>query len=250
VGLFVVAFKPLGELRGKIYGGERLTMIAQQSPFGTPAADDADGADPVGVFTLLARLSTYNQLSQIVRIADEEGFYEGETLSYITYAFIPRFLWSDKPMITPGQWFAAKLGKGQYLSGNTFSNAINMTIPGEFYLNFGWLGVVLGLAVESLLYYLYWQAAGFHHGARNPLGQAFTCILLMQASFNGSDASALVTLTVWYIIYLTLTRAVGVVQRRGRDLGHPPGRPMPPPGDDLLSPHGSAPSVLTPIRRR
>jgi hypothetical protein len=217
VGVFMIAFKPLGELRGKIYGTERLLMIAQQSPFAeTPDTTDDGDVDPWGAMTVAARVSTYNQLSQVVRIVEDDGLYGGETLAYVTYVFIPRIIWPNKPLITPGQWFASKLGKGQFVTETKFSNAINMTIPGELYLNFGWLGSIVGLLLLGALYLLFWEAAGFHRADQNPLGQGFACILLMQAAFNGSDIAAVVNMVLWYIVYLAVTWALATLLARRR----------------------------------
>src|SRR6478609_3497096 len=83
---------------------------------------------------ILARSSTLNQLSQVVELQVEDGYYNGATMSYIAFAFIPRFIWPEKPLIMQGRWFANEIGMA-YNHGSTGSlmdvnNSINMTVAG------------------------------------------------------------------------------------------------------------------------
>jgi hypothetical protein len=224
VALFVLVFEPLGAARGQSYGTERITAVASQ----VRAADPDSGR--YGVVGFLARLSTFNQLSQVVAIADAEGFYEGRTLAYLAYVFIPRAIWSDKPTITPGRWFAEKLGRGTYLPGVGFSNAINMTVPGELYLNFGWLGTIAGLALMGVLYHLFWDAAAELRRTTDIVAVSFGLILLNQAVFGGSHFGAVVNIVIWYIAALLATWGFNLFsRRRTRIPAHSaPGRPRSP----------------------
>jgi hypothetical protein len=214
---FAVAFKTVGELRGQIFGTERLTQMVQQSPLveSDMAADD-DDADRWGFVSLLARLSTFNQLSQVVRIAHEEGYYNGETLEYLVYVFIPRMVWAEKPVIAPGQWFAEKIGRGWRWEDSRYSNAVNMTIPGELYLNYGWLGTVAGLSLLSFLYFVFWESAGYYREEYNPLGRAFAFVLLAQALFSGSHIGGMVNLVLWYLACLAVSVALSSFLKRTR----------------------------------
>lgn len=201
---FIAVFEPLGELRGVVEGQERAAALAEELGRGDSSA--AQQADPLtlGAIAVLARLSTFNQLSQVVAIAHEEGFYHGKTLEYLGFVFIPRALWPEKPTVAPGQWFAEKLGRGRAQGDSAFSNAINMTIPGELYLNFGWSGTILGLAAMGLLYFLLWEAAGFFDDDLNLLGRGFALALMNQAFFGGSHLGAVVNLIAWYGLALVL----------------------------------------------
>ena len=202
---FMLIFKPVGELRGQVYGTERLREITRRTSVLDSGEAADDDPDEWGLLAVLARLSTFNQISQVVDIAEREGFYHGETLQYISYVFIPRLLWPEKPLITPGQWFAEKIGQGRQLDEGRFSNAINMTIPGELYLNFGWLGTLAGLSFLGLLYFLLWGATNFWTEHSNPLGQAFACLLLMQSMFNGSDVAAIIHMILLYLGVMGIT---------------------------------------------
>src|SRR5207248_2280290 len=95
-----------------------------------PDASDnvvADEERSAALMSLIARGCNFGQLSQVAQIVNDEGYLYGQTLEYVTYAFIPRLIWPDKPSITPGQWFAEKIGRGTRLSETKFSNSINMS---------------------------------------------------------------------------------------------------------------------------
>jgi hypothetical protein len=205
---FAMVFKPLGVLRTQLFGTERLEQIIEMSALIAPDEEQLEEEDKIeagGPMYVLARLSTFNQLSQVVRIAFEEGHYGGQTLEYLLYVFVPRMVWPDKPTITSAQWFAEKLGRGYHLAENRWSNAINMTIPGELYLNYGWLGVGFGLALLGWLYFVFWEATRFYQQESNPVGQGFSFALLAQAMFNGSHVGGMVSLAVYYLLFLFLS---------------------------------------------
>ncbi len=194
----------IGELRGHgIYGTERVAKLTGQLSSGKN--DDEEGTDSAAL-SLIARGCLFAQLSQVARIADEEGFYNGETLEYVAYAFIPRIIWPEKPLITPGQWFAEKIGRGWRMSETQFSNSINMTLTGEFYLNFGWIGAIAGVVFMTFIYAVFWEATGFYEIKNNPIGQALGIAILFQATVSSSAAgilnlifSYLATLAVSYL---------------------------------------------------
>jgi hypothetical protein len=210
-------YHELGQLRGYgIYGTERVAKLTGQ--LSTEKGDDEifgeeEGADSA-MLSLIARGCLFAQLSQVARIADEEGFYKGETLEYVTYAFIPRIIWPEKPLITPGQWFAEKIGRGWRISETRFSNSINMTLAGEFYLNFGWAGSVAGIVLMTFLYTILWETTGFYDLKNNPLGQGLGIAILFQATVS-SSAAGILNLIFSYLATLALAYAfISLAKRR------------------------------------
>jgi hypothetical protein len=68
----------------------------------------------------------------------------GWTFAMVGYAFVPRFLYGDKPIMTPGFDFT-------YLIQGTHASSTGLGFVGEAYWNGGWLLVILiGLLVGSL----------------------------------------------------------------------------------------------------
>jgi len=96
-----------------------------------------------GIGATTARLDTLGILSVIVRDTPERvPFQGGWTLLHVPISFIPRILWPGKPQIAIGQWITDNYGAGPEIASNTGSSWI-----GEFYLNFGLPGVVVGMLV-------------------------------------------------------------------------------------------------------
>ena len=172
--------------------------------------------------TILSRLTTFNQLSQVGRVVEEDGFLGGQTLEYLGFAFIPRFLWPEKPAIAKGAWWAMRIGQANVHADGSITNSVNMTIPGELYLNFGWFGVVLGCLFFGAFLAVLWDRARFWDGARNTLGSAFGFYLLWVwiALSLGPDLQMIVTMIAMYLVFIAagtvLPRpAIRLAARRG-----------------------------------
>ncbi len=74
-------------------------------------------------------------------------FQNGRTLALIPIAFIPRILWPGKPIIPIGAWISQTYTPYGYLTDTNLA----ATWIGEFYLNFGLLGVAVGMFVMGLI---------------------------------------------------------------------------------------------------
>ncbi len=202
MALFVISFATLGEVRVTTGGTERVGKVVE-SELRRSAEED-----PVVRQSLLGRLTNFNQLSQVGRIVREDGFLDGETLEYLGYALIPRFLWPGKPAIAKGAWFALRIGQARVLDGR-ITNSVNMTIPGELYLNFGPLGVILGCLLFGAIMGAFWLRTDFWSNPRNVLGGAFAYYLLASAFSLGADLQVLVSSLAIYMIFVALSVVVG-----------------------------------------
>jgi oligosaccharide repeat unit polymerase len=72
---------------------------------------------------------------------DQEPFRHGQTLMVTLLGFIPRAVWPEKP-VGIGKELTRYVVGPFYEETEGFSVAV--TLPGDFYLNFGWFGVILG----------------------------------------------------------------------------------------------------------
>jgi hypothetical protein len=71
----------------------------------------------------------------------------GRTMVGLIYGWIPRFLWHDKPAISPAYYFTTSyLGEPP----DTPTSAA-MTIPGDLYMNFLWPGLLVGMFVVGVV---------------------------------------------------------------------------------------------------
>jgi hypothetical protein len=204
--LFVHFYGLLGEVRGRYEGG--WAKIADMRQYQAHRFDDP-AAPPQQ--TVLARLTSFNQLSQIGALVERNGFYDGRTLEYLSFAFVPRFLWPDKPPIAPGAWYAMEIGEGTATPDGWFSTSINMTVAGELFLNFGWRGVVLGLLLFGAVVGLFWTSTAFWTtGSTNVIGGAFALTIFWTMLGGSSELTVLVTLLALYLIFLAMSLAVAL----------------------------------------
>lgn len=201
--VFVVYFGAFGAARTSSGGMERVLRTIEME--GVP---EELAMQPGQRQNVVGRLTNFNQLSQIGRLVEEDGFYNGATLSYLGTAFIPRFLWPEKPIIAKGSWFAVRIGQAYIKRDGLSSNSVNMTVPGELYLNFGWLGVIFGCTLFGALIAVLWLRTNFWD-SQNTFGSAFGYFLFWFAIWLGIDLQVLVTLLA---MYLTLAFA-GFVYR-------------------------------------
>lgn len=186
VGAVIVlsAFEPLGNERTTVRGSERFGLVAGAVINTTPETL-VDGALELG-----DRMSTATQLSLLYMMRSSEE--AGPPIDVAT-ALVPRFLYPSKPLITPGEWFAEKLGRGQQTEDG-FSNAINLTPAGHFFVSYGWAGATLGLALQFLLMRMIWRLT-FGADRQFDVGDAAIGFLAFRHSFFiGSSGTVVFTL--------------------------------------------------------
>lgn len=192
---FIVYFAAFADVRGRSSGGlARLEMVHEEQMAQIEVNDEARK-------NVLTRLSNINQLTQVARVVEEDGFLGGETLEYMAYAWIPRFLWPEKPIIAKGAWFAQRIGQARLVNGRP-TNSINMTISGEFYMNFGWMGALLGPLAFGGFLALLWNTTSFWASRENVIGPAFGFYLLWVGVIGGADVQIVVTMIAMYLMFL------------------------------------------------
>lgn len=157
---------------------------------------------------VLERSSNIAQITNVVNLVEKNGLYLGQASAPLVAALIPRFLWPDKPQIQLGAWFAVEIGAATISSATgRANNSINMTIPGQLFLDFGWIGVVLGGIFFGGLVALFWNASKFNESAFNIVGALWGGYLLLFALFGiGADLQIIVTLTSTYIIFFIIKK--------------------------------------------
>ena len=85
------------------------------------------------------------------RTPSEVPYWGGETYSTLATSMIPRFLWPGKPVKVLGQTFGHRYS---YIHASNKSTAINLPIMVEFFVNFGSIGVLIGMAIVGFIYRL------------------------------------------------------------------------------------------------
>jgi hypothetical protein len=85
-------------------------------------------------------------LAMAVQYVDRTGMtLQGSEIMNVFLWFIPRAIWPDKPVGALGGWFNVEV------YGGSTSSAAAISVPGDFYLNFGWLAVPLGLFIYGAI---------------------------------------------------------------------------------------------------
>lgn len=129
--LLVIFFAFWGSIRHR-----PLTMILQ----GRESANVADNRSAQRSY-LHGMVEPYGTACMVYELfPDHEPFRWGSTLQVTLFGFIPRAIWPEKPIGIGKELTRYVVGPFYELHG--FS--IGPTIPGDFYLNFGWAGFLVG----------------------------------------------------------------------------------------------------------
>lgn len=109
-----------------------------------------DGAIAMGFQTSAGRSANLDLLADvIIRTPSEIPYWGGETYLSLVGAFVPRVLWPDKPTKELGQAFGHRY---TYIGTNDVGTAMNLPVLVEFYVNFGLIGVLFGMAIVGCIY--------------------------------------------------------------------------------------------------
>jgi len=149
------------------------------------------------------------------------GLQWGQTMRDLEYAFIPRIVWSEKPIVSRGAWFTTYIGMAS--SPEEATSSTGMTAFGEWYWNFGVLGEIGGMLLTGVLLGGLWHLVGSY-----PIFEPFkmllyaavlvNCVMLPEAS------SVLVTMAGLYIlfggsIFLRKTIDIRAMRFRAQSMG-------------------------------
>jgi hypothetical protein len=108
------------------------------------------GAVKAGLTASANRSATLDLFADVTRRTPSDiPYLNGNTYLSLVGAFVPRVLWPGKPSKNLGQMFGHRY---QYLHSRDFSTSINLPFLIEFYVNFGELGVILGMFLVGIIY--------------------------------------------------------------------------------------------------
>jgi hypothetical protein len=166
----------------------------------------------------LNRLSDPIAAGQVAILAHESGFLRGESWQYIVTNFVPRIFWPDKPNVDRGRTFTARLGWASDASVATTSTG--ETSAGEFYWNFGWPGVLLGMFVLGSIFSSFWWAAAGPEPAIGTLEMtAFVSATLSFVTGTGAAAGPVfvgcISMGLLFRVLIRLKQWSSKVGRRG-----------------------------------
>jgi hypothetical protein len=148
--------------------------------------DIATHANPVeylkgGLESTGKRLDGLGITSVIVRDAGKRvPFQHGWSLAYVPLSFVPRLLWPGKPKFETGLWITDHFG----FPG--IDSSTGATWIGEFFFNFGWTGVIVGMAILGV-WFRYLQDSFLRMDSTIPAMLAGVVTTLVISSNIGGD---------------------------------------------------------------
>ena len=142
---------------------------------------------------------------------------EGDTLVGLLVAFIPRLIWPDKPDVAVGQLF-----NKEFIRTGDPNTYISPSHLGELYWNFGWPGILLGMAFIGAL--LGFVAAKCDMAE----GQSVTRLMVLLATVKYACLGFEGSIAIAYIVWLRSLGAIALLhlalarQRSTADSGPSP----------------------------
>lgn len=159
-------------------------------------------------FELIRRFHGLDSLIAVMaRVPSQIEYTFGSTLFFIPIsALVPRIMWPNKPDTGLGDYFRENFWFGT-------GGAIAISHPGEFYLNFGLAGIVIGMAFLAFLHsgvYQYFQRA------KNPASSVLYVFSLQYFLVLDREVSlTYATLIKFYILLFFVFRFLRSGKQRG-----------------------------------
>jgi hypothetical protein len=138
-----------------------------------------------GLLATVGRMDCIGAASVLIRDTPSRvDFQNGRTIWLFFYAFVPRAIWKDKPIISIGQFFTDEYGSGPEIQSGTAPSQL-----GEFFINFGYAGIVGGMLLYGILLRLFHQMLLAGRPTTPGLLAAVVVLLYMSTGFQGSIAN-------------------------------------------------------------
>jgi len=180
--------------RGSVSGWARMTE-ARDAFFTTLDDSDRDTGSSSDEYLesflkLATRFSHLQHGSVLVTVAEHEwGALHGKSLVDAVIQFVPRFLWHDKPTIGLGE-------EAYWLIGYQGIGAASIPVVVDCYLNFGFLGVALGMLLIGGLY----ATIDRHLAVNEPIRTALLALLTFHLTVTDNGIAGLVSTVVLNVL--------------------------------------------------
>jgi len=158
------------------------------------------------------RLYGFDSMTLVVRHTPSQIPYRlGATMEGLWTGVVPRILWPDKPNIGIGYWFAV-----HYWGTPAGVEQVPQTVthPGELYIDFGLIGVIVGMALLGLWYRLAYAA--LRPAESGTAAVVYTILLLTVVSVDRDLPLVYVTLLQRMVVVGLLLTALALLGRLRR----------------------------------
>lgn len=157
-------------------------------------------------------------VARSVRFVRENGITWGKQLINIVLFFIPRRIWTSKPLTTN-----VIIAQSQ---GQTFTN-LSCALPAEGYVNFGWVGVLIYAFItaktNSFFDHVFWNSSYDEKSNIINIIYPFLCIIGLYLNRGPLQPSFIQTialiLPMVVIIFITNTKTEKASNKRGKGNG-------------------------------
>ncbi|MEA2443118.1 MAG: hypothetical protein QOJ12_410 [Thermoleophilales bacterium] len=123
---------------------DTLTSVPKQLSVLTRPVDLLDGYN-----VIQRRTNGLESVALALRYTPNPNPYQhGRALAAVPLSLIPRFVWPNKPLYSPGKDFSVSYGGES--EGRGYGLTIAPTYPGDLYINFGLVGVIVGSLLFGL----------------------------------------------------------------------------------------------------
>lgn len=169
-------------------------------------------------WTVISRRSANTDLLIDVmrRTPSDVPYWNGFTYESLVGAFVPRLFWPSKPQKSLGQDFGHRYG---YIGNGDGETSVNLPVVVEFYINFGVIGIVVGMVVLGVM------LRAIEDTINRP-GQGYILtaaaapllarLLVMECDLSLMFGGLPMQLGTLYIAAVVLLRLAGVIPARSR----------------------------------
>jgi hypothetical protein len=155
------------------------------------------------LISIANRFHGADSMLAIIYKHDFLGYFENfNTFKLLLIGLIPRFMWFDKPDITLGSFF-----NNFYWLDDPEANLFQTTaflLPGEFYINFGFIGVIIGFAFLAIFLSLIYNSIKYNFSIFNLTFVSFFLpnLIRHEYSFASYILGLIKIFFIFYIFYL------------------------------------------------
>jgi hypothetical protein len=155
----VLLYPFVNAYRSVLGGGVEVTSFEAAAQAGQMAFSKTGGGEsPRGYFgqeglnRALTRLDLLTSVANVLSLGPRASIVKGDVHWWMLpfYPFVPRFIWRSKPLLQEGAWFTVALTGGSR-DARTIGSSTAVTYPGDLYLQFGLLGIPVGMFVLGLI---------------------------------------------------------------------------------------------------
>jgi hypothetical protein len=206
VAYVIIVFPIFQTYRAEITHNRGIARTAVIANFGrildmTLAANTRDNSGRDRAQTFLERSSLLGSVQTIVeQTGNGVSFQKGHTLSPILATFVPKIFWSDKPDIPTGQ-----IMNREFHLTDSDDIFISPSHLGELYWNFGWPGLVVGMALIGCI--LGTVGARFNLAEGRTVTRLLVTVVTIKQLVTGFESS----IAAIYVVWLRSLAGIGVL---------------------------------------